>query len=240
MNIAIIFAGGIGKRMNSRALPKQFLKLYGKEIIIYTLEHFENNPEIDAIVVSCVENWITYLEQLVKKYKMNKVVKIVSGGKTGQESIYHGLLKAKEITSEKNNVVLIHDGVRPLINQTLISSCIKNVKEKGSAITTAPVIETIICTDNGGKVEQVIDRSKCLVARAPQCFWLSDILENHEKANREGKTDFIDSASLMSYYGEKLYTVEGPVENIKITTPTDFYTFRALVEAKESSQLFGI
>lgn len=240
MNIAVIFAGGIGKRMNSRALPKQFLKLYGKEIIIYTLEHFENHPEIDAIVISCVENWISYLQKLLDKYKFQKVVKIVPGGETGQESIYHGLVKAQQIATEGKNIVLIHDGVRPLINETVITSCIETVKTKGSAVTTAPVIETIICTDSEKKVEDVIDRSKCLVARAPQCFWLSEILDCHEKAKAEGKADFIDSASLMSYYGKNLYTVDGPIENIKITTPMDFYTFRALFEARESSQLFGI
>lgn len=240
MNIAVIFAGGIGTRMNSRALPKQFLKLYGKEIIIYTLEHFENHPEIDAIAVACVEGWIPFLEELLEKYRFNKVKKVVPGGTTGQDSIYRGLKAAEEIADGEKSIVLIHDGVRPLINEELITECIRTVKEKGSAITTAPVIETIICSEEEQKVGGIIDRSKCLVARAPQCFWLSEILDNHEKARREGKLDFIDSASIMSYYGKELFIVDGPVENIKITTPMDFYTFKALFEARENSQLFGI
>ena len=240
MNIAVIFAGGIGTRMNSKALPKQFLKLYGKEIIIYTLEHFENHPEIDAIAVACVEGWIPFLEELLEKYRFNKVKKVVPGGTTGQDSIYRGLKAAEEIADGEKSIVLIHDGVRPLINEELITECIRTVKEKDSAITTAPVIETIICSEEERKVGGIIDRSKCLVARAPQCFWLSEILENHEKARREGKLDFIDSASIMSYYGKDLFIVDGPVENIKITTPMDFYTFKALFEARENSQLFGI
>lgn len=240
MNIAVIFAGGIGRRMNSKALPKQFLKLYGKEIIIYTLEHFENHPDIDAIAVACVESWIPFLKELLNKYGFKKVKQVVPGGVTGQDSIYCGLKAAQEIAGEEKSIVLIHDGVRPLINEELITDCIRNVKENGSAVTTAPVIETIICSGEDKKVDSIIDRSKCLVARAPQCFWLSEILDNHKKAREEGKFDFIDSASIMSYYGKELSVVEGPVENIKITTPMDFYTFRALFEARENSQLFGI
>ena len=114
MNVAVIFAGGIGRRMNQKALPKQFLKLHGKEIIIHTLEHFQEHEEMDGIVVACVEDWIPFLEKLLKQYNMDKVKAVVPGGKTGQESIYHGLKKAEELFGEDANV-LIHDGVRPLI-----------------------------------------------------------------------------------------------------------------------------
>ena len=240
MNIAVIFAGGIGKRMNSRALPKQFLKLYGKEIIIYTLEHFASHKEIDAIVVACVEEWIPFLNELVDKYQLKKVKKVVSGGRTGQESIYHGLKSAKEIAGDEKSIVLIHDGVRPLINEKLISDCIKSTEEKGNAITAVPAIETIICSENKNTVSKMIDRSECMLARAPQCFLLDEILDNHKRAIRENKFDFIDSASMMLHYGSQLYLVEGPVENIKITTPMDYYTFKAMVEADENSQLFGV
>ncbi len=238
MNIAVIFAGGIGRRMNSKALPKQFLKLYGKEIIIYTLEHFEKHKDIDAIVIACVEDWIPFLNELLPKYQMKKVKKVVPGGSSGQESIYHGLLAAREI-SDGNSIVLVHDGVRPLINGELITKCIETVKEKGNAITVAPVIETIIRSEDNGKVSSIIDRSQCMVARAPQCFWLNELLECHEKSCQKEKFDFIDSASMMAYYGKELFIVNGPVENIKITTPMDFYTFKALCEARENSQLFG-
>lgn len=240
MNVAVIFAGGIGTRMNSRALPKQFLKLYGKEIIIYTLEHFEKHRQIDKIVIACVEEWIPFLEELVERYRLNKVVKIVPGGSTGQDSIYSGLKAAKEVAKDEESIVLIHDGVRPLINGQVITDCIESVKEHGSAVTTSPAIETIIRVGEEDEIQQVIERSQCLMARAPQCFYLHEILEAHEKAREADKHDFIDSASMMKYYGHSLSIVEGPVENIKITTPMDFYTFKGLFEAKENSQLFGI
>ena len=127
-----------------------------------------------------------------------------------------------------------------MINEKLISDCIKSTEEKGNAITAVPAIETIICSENKNTVSKMIDRSECMLARAPQCFLLDEILDNHERAIRENKFDFIDSASMMLHYGSQLYLVEGPVENIKITTPMDYYTFKAMVEADENSQLFGV
>lgn len=241
MNYAVIFAGGIGKRMNTKALPKQFLKLYGKEIIIYTLEHFEKHKEIDGIAVACVKEWIPFLEELIDKYQLKKVKAVVPGGKTGQDSIFQGIKAVDSLIQEDGqHIVLIHDGVRPLINEQTITDCIQSVREHGSAITVAPAIETIIRVDDNQQVREVIERADCLMARAPQCFYLREILEAHRKAIEENKHDFIDSASLMKYYGHSLSVMEGPVENIKITTPMDFYTFRALFEARESSQLFGV
>lgn len=238
-NIAVIFAGGIGTRMNSKAVPKQFLKLYGKDIIIHTLEHFEMHKDIDGIVIACVEDWIPYLNKILKKFDITKVKDVVPGGKTGQESIFNGLVAAKERYGE-DSVVLIHDGVRPLIEEKTITDCIASVEEKGSAITVAPAIETIIRVENDETIKDVIERSECLMARAPQAFKLDEILEAHYTAQKEEKYDFIDSASMMRYYGHTLSIVKGPVENIKITTPMDYYTFRALYEAKENSQLFGV
>ena len=238
MNIAVIFAGGIGKRMNSNGVPKQFLKLNDKEIIVYTLEIFENYKEIDAIVMSCLEEKIGELKELVKKYNLKKVLKIVKGGKTGQESIYNGILGVKDITSDTNTVLLIHDGVRPLINEKVIKDCIKCVEKNGNAITVAPAIETIIKTKDN-EIENIYERSRCFMARAPQSFYLSDILEAHRKAKLENK-EFIDSASLMSYYGYKLHIIEGPNENIKITTPIDFYMFKAIKELQKNMEIMGI
>lgn len=237
-NIAVIFAGGIGKRMSQRALPKQFMKLHGKEIIVHTLEHFQEHESIEGIVIACVEEWISFLEKLLKKYGMTKVVSVVPGGKTGQESIYHGIKKTFEIYGKETNV-LIHDGVRPLIDADTITRCIESVEKNGTGITVAPVTETIIRVNAGGHIEDVIDRSNCLFARAPQGFRLVEILEAHEMARKENKMDFIDSATLMQWRGHQLSVVEGPVENIKITTPMDYFTFRAMIEAKENAYLFG-
>lgn len=239
MNVAVIFAGGVGQRMNSKTKPKQFLELYGKPIIIYTLEQFDNHPEIDGIVVSCLESWVPYLEKLLDKFSIKKVKGIVPGGNTGQDSIYNGIKKVHELFPE-DSIILIHDAVRPIIDEKLISENIASVKKNGNAITVAPAIETItIKNDNDSHIGDIVNRSKCQLAKAPQSFVLKDILLAHEKAREEGKHDFIDSACIMRYYGHELYTVLGESDNIKITTPVDFYTFRAIVDARENSQIFG-
>ncbi|MBO5745994.1 MAG: 2-C-methyl-D-erythritol 4-phosphate cytidylyltransferase [Clostridia bacterium] len=240
MNTALIFAGGVGSRMHSKERPKQFLEMYNKPIIIHTLEHFENHPDIDAIVVVCVEGWIDYLQNLLYKFRIEKVKKIVTGGATGQLSIYNGLVAAKEVSGEEDTVILIHDGVRPLINAKLISDNIESVKKNGSAITTAVVKETILVVKEDSAIDYVPSRANSRIAKAPQSFWLDDILSAHEKALNEGKNDFIDSCSMMQYFGKSLYLVDGPEENIKITTPQDFYSMRAILEAKENAQIYGV
>lgn len=236
-NIAVIFAGGTGKRMNTSSKPKQFLELYGKPILVYTIEKFNNHPEIDEIILVVLETWITYCEELINKYKQNKVKAIIAGGETALESQRNGLLKAQELFGP-DSIVLIHDGVRPLIDEETISNNIECVKDHGSAVTVTPAIETITIKSQSGEIQQIIERSKVEMARAPQSFFLKDILEAHKKA-AETNQDFIDSASMMLHYGYKLFSVEGTPENIKITTPNDYYTFRALIDAQENSQVFG-
>ena len=241
MNIGVIFAGGCGTRMNTKSKPKQFLDLNGKPIIIYTIELFDNHPQIDGIVVVCIESWIPYLKKMIRKFEITKVVRIVPGGNSGQESIYNGLCAAEDFTKEKNeqnSIVLIHEGVRPLIKEETITANIAKVKECGSCITTVPAIETVIVDNHDGTLN-IPKRSDCLMARAPQSFYLKDILEAHRRSQAEGKTEFIDSCSLMSHYGYKLGLVQGPMENIKITTPTDYFVLRAMVEVHENQQIFG-
>lgn len=240
MNLAVIFAGGTGKRMNTKSVPKQFLELHGKPVIVYTLEKFDNHPAIDQIILVCLESWIPHAEKLLKKFQIKKVADIVSGGSTGQESIYNGIVAAHHISSGDSDIVLIHDGVRPMIDEDTITDCLSCVHEHGNAITTTPAIETVFVNERNGRVGDIFNRSRCSMARAPQCFYLKDIYEAHQKAREEKKMDFIDSAMLMQYYGAKLYTVDGPVENIKITTPMDFYLFRAMLDAKENMQIVGV
>ena len=243
MNIAVIFAGGIGSRMHSKELPKQFLMLRGKPVIIHTLEQFENHDEIDAIVISCIEDRIQYLNELLEKYNIRKVKKIVPGGKTGQLSIYNGLCAAESVVDkEEKNIVLIHDGVRPLINSKLITDNIRSVKENGSAITCVKAKETILLVENedNAEINTIPDRNCVRLAEAPQSFFLNDIMEVERRAINEGLTNAIDSCSLMKKYGKKIYLIEGPTENIKITTPDDFYIMRAILDAKENAQIHGI
>lgn len=240
LNIAIVFAGGTGQRMNTKSRPKQFLEVHGKPILIYTLEHFENHPDINGIVVVCLESWIPYCQELLKKFHIMKVMKIVPGGDSGQESIYHGLITTQKLFP-MNSIVLIHDGVRPLINEQTITDCLTCVKKNGNAVTVAPAIETIFLkAKNKNHVGKILNRASCVVAKAPQCFYLKDIWAAHQKAIKENKYDFIDSASMMQYYGQELFIVNGPYENIKVTTPSDFYIFRSLLDAQENLQILGL
>lgn len=244
MNIAVIFAGGTGQRMKCTKLPKQFLEMHGKPIIIYTLEKFEFNDNIDAIVIACVKEWIDYLEKLIHRFHISKVKKIVPGGETGQMSIYNGLIAAKEVSAdnrlngESGDIVLIHDGVRPMIDDETINANIESVKKYGSAITSAKVTETIMVVEEDGAIKTIPDRNKSRVAKAPQSFWLDEIIENHVKAQKEGIVNAIDSCTLMRQYRDDLHWIDGPYNNIKITTADDFYILRALMDAKENEQIY--
>ena len=240
MNTALIFAGGAGRRMHSAGKPKQFLELHGKPIIIHTLEHFDRHPEIDAIAVVCIAGWIDYLKDLLIRFHIKKVRWIVPGGETSQESTRAGLNVLAENCPGEDTIVLIHDGVRPLITEKLISDNIASVRQYGNAITAAPAIETIITVDENEDVTELIDRQSCRLARAPQSFVLADIIAMHQQAMDEGYDQMLDSASLMIHYGKKLHLVESPAENIKITTPSDFYIFKAIQEARENMQILGI
>lgn len=240
MNIALIFAGGTGSRINSRTRPKQFLELNGKPIIIHTLEYFEDAQSIDAICVVCLEGWIAYFKDLVKKFNLQKIRWVVPGGDTGQDSIFKGLSAVYEDkTIPKDAIMLIHDGVRPLINVNTVEDVVACACENGNAITVTSAYETIITVDENENVSDVVDRKRAKLARAPQAFHLDDIYSAHIRA-REENFDAIDSATLMRHFGHKLFTVEGPVENIKITSPSDFYIFRAIYEARENSQIWGL
>ena len=239
MNIALIFAGGVGSRMNSKSLPKQFLLINGKPIIIHTLEVFQCHPQIDYLCVSCVSDYMEHLNSICKAFGITKLKWLVPGGETGQLSIYNGL-KIIHDNCPEDSVVLIHDGVRPVITQELISANIEGVLNHGSAISCAKAIETHARIDGNGKITQILSRETSVVAKAPQSFYVKNIFDAHIQAIKEKKIDFIDSASMMLHYGYELYSVLCENSNIKITTPSDFYTLRALLEAKENSQIFGL
>lgn len=235
MNIALIFAGGIGSRMGSET-PKQFLEWNGKAIIIHTLDVFEKYPDIDEIVIACKEDWIDYTRELIKRAEIKKVVSIVPGGKSALESQYNGLKKIKQLHPEGKIAVLIHDGVRPLVDSETVKRNIDSVWKFGNAITVTRAIETVIKVNEEDSVEKILNRDYCRMAKAPQSFQLDEILSVHEKAMEEGMHNFIDSASMMIHYGYTLHTVMGEPENIKVTTPSDYYMFLGISKNRESEQ----
>jgi len=238
MTTALIFAGGTGIRMNSRAKPKQFLELHGKPVLVYTIEHFENHPEIDNIIVVCIEEWITELRHLLRQYMLDKVSQIVPGGDRGDISIYKGL-RALEDICKHDDIVLIHDGVRPLINSELISKNIAKTKECGNAITIEAATESIVRIDKNGLISDTPSRHDMYHAKAPQTFRFGWIWELYKRAHNKGISSY-DSAHLCGVFGEKMYTVMSTPNNLKITTPADYYIYRALYEAMENEQIFGL
>lgn len=232
-NRALIFAGGTGQRMGNET-PKQFLQVEGKPIIVHTVEKFQNCKIIDSIVIVCLKDYIGYMTELTQKYALSKVVSIVEGGNCGQQSIYFGLKTLASLYGkDSDDVVLIHDGVRPVIDEKLIEDNVACVHRNGNSVTVAKSIETIVLLDEDGVVDKVMDRKYCNVAKAPQCFLLKDIFACHNRAIEEGKLDFIDSAMLMQHYGSKIFTVLGSGDNIKITTPMDFELFKTILGAKK-------
>lgn len=235
---ALIFAGGTGKRMNSRSKPKQFLEIHGKPIIIYTLEHFERHEEIDRIAVVCVREWIRELEGQIRRYGITKVRSVVPGGSTGHDSIYLGLMAMQEFTGVED-IVLIHDGVRPLITGELITRSIEGVKTYGSAITCEAARESMIRSEDGNSVSEMPPRSEMYTAKAPQSFYFGKILRLYERADEDGRKS-IDSAHLCSMYQEPMHMIRSTGNNIKITEPADFYICRALYDAQENQQIFGL
>lgn len=238
MNYALIFAGGTGQRMNSRSKPKQFLELHGKPLIIHTLEFFEYCERIDAICVVCLAGWEAVLTNSLNQYGISKVRWIVPGGQTGHDSIYHGLQTLSNIC-KPDDVILIHDGVRPLISEELIEENLDCVQHHGNAITVETAAESIVQLADDETISDVPPRQQMRIAKAPQCFYFKDIMKVHQMAQEEGFKS-IDSAHLMNHYGYELHTVESTPYNIKIATPSDYYVFRALFEARENSQIFGL
>lgn len=240
MNLTVIFAGGVGSRMRSRDIPKQFLVIHGEPIIVRTVRHFQEHPRVDSIVVVSNADWLDYCRDLLIRYGMDKVASVVTGGTTGQESIYHGLCEAERIAGSKRAVVLVHDGVRPLIDADIITRNIEAVEATGSAITCAPAKETVLVRGDSGDVESIPNRSALELARAPQSFWLDELLAAHRDAIARGRNDYIDSASMMFERGVKLTPIEGPAENIKVTTPDDFFSLQAILNARENQQIYGL
>ncbi len=242
MNIAIIFAGGVGQRLNGNdSIPKQFLKVMDKPIIVHTIELFQQNENIDKIYISIVESHLDYMKELVEYYHLSKVSGITTGGQTGQDSIYKAL-KLAEAECDKDDIVLIHDGVRPNITQEVINDNIKSAMEYGSAITCTPCYETILVSQDGVTPTSVPYRRETFAAQAPQSFKLVDVINAHEKERKENTDykDIIDTCTLFKKQGKNPHMIRGNFGNIKITTIEDLYILRALIRYREDKQAWGI
>lgn len=232
MNIAMVIAGGSGNRMH-QDIPKQFLTVNEKPVIIYTLEVFQRHPAIDEVVVVCIEGWEQVLWAYVKQFNLTKVSAIVKGGNCGQNSIYRGLVEIGR-EHKPDDIVLVHDAIRPMVSEEIISDCISKTVEYGSAIACIPCAEVMLVTDNQKNSGQVFDRDHLKRTQTPQGFRLGRLKEMHEKALAEGITDSTASCMLAIQMGEEVYFSKGSEKNLKLTTVEDIDIFKALLLAKRA------
>lgn len=240
MNIAIIFAGGSGVRMGA-GVPKQFLEINGKPIIVHTLQLFQYHDQIDKIYISVLADYVSYMKELVEEFRLNKVEAVIEGGETAQDSIYNALKKA-ESENPEDSIVLLHDGVRPFVSYDVIANNIKGVQENGNAITCTSCYETILLSKDGEKVDSVPFRKETFAAQAPQSFYLKDIIAAHDvvRARPEKYENMVDACTILKSQGLDVNMIPGNRGNIKVTTPEDVYMYRALLQYKENEQAFGL
>jgi 2-C-methyl-D-erythritol 4-phosphate cytidylyltransferase len=239
MNIAIIFAGGSGVRMGA-GLPKQFLEINGKPIIVHTVQLFQRHDRIDKIYISVLEDYIPYMEDLVDEFRLKKVASVLPGGETAQDSIYNALKKA-ESENPDDSIVLLHDGVRPFVSYDVITDNIDSVIQYGNGITCTSCFETILLSKDGDRVDTVPYRKETFAAQAPQSFYLKDIIAAHDvvRARPERYENMVDACTILKSQGLDVHMVPGNRGNIKVTTPEDVYMYRALLQYKENEQTFG-
>ena len=240
MNVALIFASGKGTRMGAD-IPKQFLKIDGKPIIVHTIELFQYHELIDQIYVVTLKEYMEHMERLMQEYRLNKITRITKGGDSAQESIYNGLKLIEYDHKEDNPVVLLHDGVRPFVEPDVITRNINGVKQNGNAITCIPAYETVLISNDGNKVDDTTIRKQTFIAQAPQSFYLNDILNAHEEIRKSpnGYEKMVDACTIMNTLGRQTHLVEGNRGNIKVTTPEDVFTFKGFLQFRESEQTFG-
>ena len=207
MNIAIIFAGGSGVRMGA-GIPKQFLEIEGKPVLVHTLRLFQYHRKIDKIYLSVLEDYISYVQGLIDEYHLTKVAGVMAGGETAQDSIYIALKRAAE-ENDGDSIVLLHDGVRPYVSYDVISNNIRSVQEKGNAITCTPCYETILLSKTGESVDAVPYRKETFAAQAPQSFYLRDIIHYHNliRASENGYENMVDACTIIKSLGIEAHMV---------------------------------
>lgn len=235
MNIAVIIAGGKGNRMG-QDIPKQFLTINDKPVIIYTLEIFQNHPEIDTIAVVCIKGWETALQSYANQFNITKLKHIIPGGDCGQTSIRNGVFELEKYYSA-DDIILIHDAIRPMVSEEIITNCIQTTKAYGCAITCIPCAEAMLQTDDGKTSSASFPRENLKRTQTPQGFKLKDICNLQREAIEKGILNSVASCTLMIELGKKVYFSAGSEKNIKLTTIEDIDIFKSLLATKKSEWL---
>ena len=234
-NIALIIAGGSGNRMH-QDIPKQFITVNERPVIVYTLEAFEKHPEIDSIAVVCIEGWEQVLWAYAKQFNITKLKHVVPGGKNGQDSIRNGVMELEKHYAP-DDIVLIHDAIRPMVSAEIISDNIRVAMEHGNAITVIPCAEAMMQTEDGVVSVGSYPRDRLKRTQTPQAFHIGQICELHRRALEAGITNSVASCTLMIEMGEQVYFSAGSEKNVKLTTVEDIDIFKALLTAKRSDWL---
>ena len=230
MNIAIIIAGGVGSRMGAN-IPKQFIKVNDKHVLAYTIESFEKHPLVDAIEVVCIKGWENEVWDYKKKYNIKKLKWIAEGGNTGQESIRNGVFNLKDKVSPDDNII-IHDGIRPLVDDEVLDDLILKCNKYGNAVTSMPYNEQIFLVDNEISTVKYIPRETLRRVATPQCYKYSLLDDKYHEAF-EKKIGIYGSSytnTMMVDLGVRLYFAKGSDRNIKLTTPGDLQIFEAMLK----------
>ncbi|MPM14264.1 Ribitol-5-phosphate cytidylyltransferase [bioreactor metagenome] len=228
MNIGLILAGGLGLRMNQEGEPpKQFFMLGGKPVLIHTLDKFEQHPSIDAVCIVCLSSWENYLWDLIHAFGLKKIRWIVTGGDCRQQSVYNGLC-ALEKDCSGDDVIVVHDGVRPFITDEIITQNIQTALAFGNAMTSMRSTDTLILSDDGKRSSRAMERDLCFTVQTPQTYRLSYGLSHYRRAYELGRTGTINCCELFVEMGEEIYIVNGRKTNIKLTTQDDIAYLKAL------------
>ena len=237
MTVAIIIAGGSGSRMG-QDIPKQFINVYDKPVLIYTLEGFQKHPQIDAIVTVCIDGWHDVLKAYAKQFNITKLRKVVSGGKSGQESIRNGVYACKDMCKE-DDIIIIHDGIRPLVDASVLTDVIRKCEQYGNGVTSLPYNEQIFIMDDEVSTVRYIPRETLRRVQTPQAYRFGKLDEAYHRAFEEG-IGIRGSAytnTMMVELGERLFFAAGSDKNIKLTTKDDLELFKAYLKMDQDNWL---
>ncbi len=237
MTVAIIIAGGSGNRMG-QDIPKQFINVYDKPVLIYTLEGFQKHPQIDLIEVVCIDGWHDVVRAYAKQFGIDKLKWVVSGGKTGQESIRNGVYNLEGKVSEKD-IIIIHDGIRPLVDETVLTDVIVKAKKYGNAVTSLPYNEQIFIVEDEISTVNYIPRETLRRVSTPQAYRFDLLDSKYHEAFEKKIGIYVSSyaSTMMVELGVRLYFAAGSDKNIKLTTKDDLEMFKAYLKSDKDNWL---
>ena len=232
MNIALVLAAGSGSRMNNLNEPKQFVLVNDKPLFIYSVEAFQNNPRIDAIVIATNKERIDQVKEYCQKYNLTKVKSVIKGGETRQASVYNGLKEIGQLIESKKDLVLIHDSARPLVAQKIIDDNISLCEQYGAVDTVIPANDTIIKSKDDEKVDEILNRKELYQTQTPQTFRYDIIKKAHDMALVNTIPNVTDDCRLVMHFGTEVHFAQGDKMNFKVTTMEDLEMFKAIVKNK--------